>query len=295
MTAFEYGITATTKNGYTEAVCFNGICRKFSLGQMVLELFTEESLELITDRVKHWINLIPNKDAAVSESAVASALGWVLSGVNDSEGPALTESMIRGEFASTVAEREQAAESDGISIGRFFLVCFEAYFRSFTKICTIVDALASASSGIADERKSRIAEEYKSVLDDAFEHKKRIFQVPGTEETFKLTRFEELLLFEYHRMHEHGKVFKVCENCGRYFAPAKRNTKYCGYPSPQDANIPCRTMAPRLRASHNRREDPEKTERNRENARMAASKKRDSDKWRLIKQHQQEYKEDNTT
>lgn len=290
MTAFEYGITAVMKDGHTEATCFNGICLNFAQGQMVLELFTEQSLELITGKVKHWINLIQNKDAAVSEPAVASALGWVLSGVNVSEGPVFTESMIRGEFAYTVAEMEQAAENEGINIGRFFLACYKAYIRRFTKICTIVDALASVSSGIADERKGQIAESYESVLDDIFEQKKRMLQVPGTREAFNIVRFEDLLLFEYHSMHERGKVFKVCENCHRYFAPFKRNTKYCSYPSPQDANIPCRIMAPRLRDSRNRREDPEKAERNRENARRAATEKRVGDQQRLMELIKQEYK-----
>lgn len=52
-----------------------------------------------------------------------------------------------------------------------------------------------------------------------------------------------LVLFEAAHAFEKNAKFIKCKNCGNYFVPVGRSdSKYCGYPSPQDASKNCRDI-----------------------------------------------------
>lgn len=52
-----------------------------------------------------------------------------------------------------------------------------------------------------------------------------------------------LILFEAAHAFEANIKFVKCKNCGNYFVPVGRSdSKYCGYPSPQDASKNCRDI-----------------------------------------------------
>lgn len=52
-----------------------------------------------------------------------------------------------------------------------------------------------------------------------------------------------LVLFEAAHALETNTKFIKCKNCGNYFVPVGRSdSKYCGYPSPQDASKNCRDI-----------------------------------------------------
>ena len=70
-------------------------------------------------------------------------------------------------------------------------------------------------------------------------------------------RLRDIAMISFNEIASRGKTIRQCQNCGKYFIPAKRSdTLYCDNPSPEDPEMTCKEYGNR-RLWYERQKDDE--------------------------------------
>lgn len=244
-------------------VLSSGEERYYSTGQMLLEILSDEALYVLKIKVLNMIKLIPSNDEEISEEGIIRGVDW-LYGAIDEDDIAVAMELFRSSFyeaLSLTIDRIMAGSSCG-SIGELFINAYEEYLEQLESIVVIALSVGATNSGLSDEYQSRIAETFNC---DTEELNMEYFKTCSVryrngntyKDTYHITNFTQMFLFEYCRMKKNKVVLKQCENCGRLFIPQKRSDSiYCINASPQKPEKTCGEIGYLIKRQEKRKNDP---------------------------------------
>lgn len=219
---------------------------QYTTTDLLLEVMSESSIFMLTEKVKTMIDMYPDKDGAVSIYSITESFRWLYGTVIDEELPVSTE-LFRSSFSNAIHSVCSKLGSYETMLD-FLHSCYNEYIKDINDFLLYFDDLASYESDIDNKEKNtyakilivncwNIMEEYQKKC--SIRRKGDIATVGA----YNISSFMEFLVFIYSRLlHEHKKV-KICENCGNYFITQNRtDEKYCMNPSPQDQLKTCKEV-----------------------------------------------------
>ena len=245
--------------------------RYYPDGGMLFEFIDDEVVYMMTEKLQNRVRLYPNYNDPLSVENITECFSkWLYYTLDEEDKPVATE-LFRSSFSESIhriLENENAMQECS-TVGEFMSACCDDFLSYLQAFALFFDALAADASGEADVFQKDIADIFKSSADDLYEtykkkcsvrHKNRRTQV----ETHNITNPIQLLDFEYSRLKKHNKSVKICQNCGRYFIPPKRNdTVFCQMPSPQNEKKTCQEIGPQIRRNEKRKNNPDELEHHR--------------------------------
>ena len=213
---------------------------------LLLEVLSESSIFMLTEKVKTMIDMYPDKEGAVSIDSVTDSFRWLYGTVVDEELPVSTE-LFRSSFSNAI--HSVCSKLGGYETMLDFLYpCYTEYIRDVNNFLAYFDALASYDSGIDNEAKNKYAEMFIDKCADIFKVYKKKCSIrrkgdTANIQTYNITSFMDLLVFISGRLLHKGPKVKICENCGNYFITKnKTDEKYCTNPSPQNPSKTCKEV-----------------------------------------------------
>lgn len=243
----------------------------YHTGGMLFQLIGDETVYMMSEKVKNMVKTYPGYNDSLSIDSIEECFRhWLYYAVDEDEAPIAAE-LFRSSFTESICrilEDEDAMRSCS-TIGEFMTVCCEDYLSYIRAFALFFDALAADASGTADEFQTAIADEFKSSADEMFDLYSKKCSLQHKEghvliQTHRITNPIQLLTFEYCRLKKSGKSVKICQNCGRYFIPPKRNDAiFCPMPSPQNPERTCQKIGPQVRRTAKRQSDSEELEHHR--------------------------------
>lgn len=128
------------------------------------------------------------------------------------------------------------------TIGQALLASYAGYANSYVVFKHIFNMLVTEDE-YDEDQVMKFWELYVSHVD--FQHigYQIMFYDNSFHSVYTIQSSLSLILFEAAHAFESNTKFVKCKNCGNYFVPVGRSdSKYCGYPSPQDASKNCRDI-----------------------------------------------------
>ena len=238
----------------------NGAYTYYDTGGMLFELIRDDAMYLVTEKAENMIRAFPGFNTEASVESVTDGFRWLCGAIDDEDLPVASE-LFRSYFNGIIQDLA-ARPGEYSCVGEFFLLCYAEYLPRIQAFAAYTDAIASHNSGIADNFQEELSQEFLASAEDlykAYTKKCSVRHKNGavTVDTVCLTNFLQVLVFETCRMKKEHKPVKICENCGRYFIPPKRNDSiYCPAPSPQNPEKTCAEVGANFRKSDKRRADP---------------------------------------
>lgn len=261
MYAIANGIKVYYKNckDFSNIVFFyDELSKYYDDGEMLLELISDESVYMMTEKTKNMIMAFPNKNAYVSEDSIGECFKWLYDTINDDDILISTE-LFRSSFNDIVNQVLENLESENEceTVEDFFMECYKIYEEYIDNFYILVKAVAANASGIADDFQKAIAESFILLTDDykTYTEKCHVQRKDGYTivETIHIKNLFQLLAFEYCRMKKSRKAIKECVNCGRLFIPIGRiDTIYCSSPAPKYWGKTCKDIGAQLRRTKKR-------------------------------------------
>ncbi len=247
----------------------NGTKKVYPTGGMLFELIKDESIYMITEKVENMIKSYPDFNSVASLEILVDGFHWLYEAIDDSDMPVAIE-LFRSCFVEVMIDLPEPLDSFGC-VGDFMMHCYDAYLLQIQAFCLYFDAIANTNSGSQDSSLNDIANDFFLLTENVkgFYTRKLRVRNKVPDETLCISNFLQLLSFEYLRMKDVNKVFKICRNCGRYFIPSKRRDAiYCDAPAPQNLNKTCKEIGPVYRQIQNRQQDPVEREHHKKAARL---------------------------
>ena len=246
-----------------EAYIGSRLVGNYNPGEMIFELLSDESLDLLTEKLPNMIRCFPDKDEPVSAKLMTSAVEeWLIGTVIDENLPVST-----GIFRSAFRDMLQSAQTptdESLTAEQVLTAWYDEFYQELGTVQWIVIALAKRNAGFSiSEGEEGLLANIERECDLVYpELKKKCSQrhvVRGIRRSLLQIRSPiQLLVFEMCRMQASNKLFKECANCGRIFVPETRNdTKYCPFPSPQSPEKTCKEIGAREAEKRRNQADPE--------------------------------------
>lgn len=219
---------------------------QYTTTDLLLEVMSESSIFMLTEKVKTMIDMYPDKAGAVSRDSVTDSFRWLYGTVVDEELPVSTE-LFRSSFSNAIHSVCSKLGSYETMLD-FLHSCYNEYMNDVNSFLAYFDALASYDSEIDNEAKNKYAEIFIDKCGAIMEVYKKKCSIrrkgdTATIWTYNITSFMDFLVFIYSRLSQEHRNVKICANCNRYFIPQKRSDeKYCMNPSPQDQLKTCKEV-----------------------------------------------------
>ena len=229
---------------------------------LLLEVISESSIFMLTEKVKAMIDMYPDKDETVSLNTVTDCFcKWLYGTVIDEELPVSTE-LFRSSFSNSI-HSVCSKQGDYETMHDFWYSCYNEYMKDVNSFLAYFDALASYDSGIDYEAKNKYAEIFIDKCGAIMEVYKKKCCIRRKDDTatictYNITSFMDFLVFIYSRLSQEHRNVKICANCNRYFFPQNRSDeKYCMNPSPQDQSKTCKEVGANEKRKQKIRNDNE--------------------------------------
>lgn len=149
--------------------------------------------------------------------------------------------------------KDSGFDAFGVStVGQLMLTAYYSFASSYAVFMKLFDALISADMEVAAELFT------KSFCNPEFQHIgfKIVYYDRGIHSIYTIESAFSLMLFEVAHILDYGAKIIKCENCGHYFVPVGRaDSKYCGYPSPQDPTKTCRAIGAQVKRKEKMKQD----------------------------------------
>lgn len=149
--------------------------------------------------------------------------------------------------------KDSGFDAFGVStVGQLMLTAYYGFASSYAVFIKLFNVLVSSDMESAAELFA------KSFSKPDFQHIgfKIVFYDRGVHSVYTIESVFSLMLFEVAHILDYGAKIIKCENCGHYFVPVGRvDTKYCGYPSPQDPTKTCRAVGAQAKRSEKMKQD----------------------------------------
>lgn len=251
----------------------DGSSRGYAAGEMLLELLSDSSLYLMTEKPLNMIKAFPGYGDEISRESIVEGFKWVHETVENDELP-VTTWLLRSQFNRIVLDLAAESGADYPSVGSFLEACAAKSNELVDVFLFYSRAIVESNSANPGEESldavAELASEVKLASDSLYRKCSVRKQTGGVRvEVFEITDVVILLLFEFGRMEKENRVIKACANCGRLFIPQSRNDAiYCLNPAPGKSGKTCRDVGPHEKRAVIRANDEEEHHYHNEKSRL---------------------------
>ena len=229
----------------------NGDIVYYSTSELLFEVISDLSNDLLTNKAQAMIELYPLRDKSLSQETIVDGFKWLYGTVVDDSLSISTE-LFRSSFGNAIYGT-LATQDKFNNTGDFFDACYNNYINDYNSFITYLICLALYKGDYNDEEANKLAEGfltyYKEYI-EIYKQKctKRINKETAKVYMYNISTFMELLLFIYSRLPFEKSKIRICSNCQRIFLTRKRTDQlYCNNISPQDPNKTCKEIGAKER------------------------------------------------